>query len=152
MRYKSVQIFVGARDREEEFVAFVVASSPRLLHVATLMVGDRHRAEDLVQAALEAAYRRWYSLGPQDPYAYVRRSILNANVSWWRRAANRDSLVADVPEIPVGDQTERIDQRAALRQALRLLTRRERQVVVLRYIEDLSEQQTAAELALPWAL
>ena len=39
-----------------------------------------------------------------------------------------------------------VDRKLAIAGALRVLTRRERAVVVLRYIEDLTEAQTAATL------
>ncbi|RZS79379.1 RNA polymerase sigma-70 factor (sigma-E family) [Motilibacter rhizosphaerae] len=131
-------------ERDEEFVAFVAATSQRLLHVAWLVCGDRHRAEDLVQTALAGTYRHWGRVRQQDAYAYARRAVLNANISWWRRLA-RERFV-EPPELPGPDEAERSDVRESLRASLLALTARERAVVVLRYLEDLSEEQTAAEL------
>ncbi|WP_121191608.1 SigE family RNA polymerase sigma factor [Motilibacter peucedani] len=136
----------GERDREE-FTAFVAGSARRLLHVAELACGDRHRAEDLVQSALMGAYLRWDKIRDEDPFAYVRRSVLNGQVSWWRRHS-RESLTAETPDDVAADTVNNADDRDALRRALARLTRRERAVVILRFIEDLSEQQTALELGI----
>lgn len=137
----------GERLRDEEFSAFVTGSSPRLLHIARLVTGDPHRAEDLVQAALLGTYRRWDAIRRDDPFAYTRRSVVNGHVSWWRRAARRELLTNDLPDRAVAGQPfhQAVD-RDALRSALLELTQRERTVVVLRYIEDLSERQIADEL------
>lgn len=136
------------RLRDEEFTAFVAGSSPRLLHIARLVTGDPHRAEDLVQAALLGAYRRWDAIRLDDPFAYARRSVVNGHVSWWRLSARRELLTDDLPDRPTQAQPfhQAVDERDLLRVALGRLTRRERTVLVLRYIEDLSERQIADEL------
>lgn len=132
---------------DDEFAAFVTAASPRLLHLARLITGDNHRAEDLVQQALLGAYRRWASI-EGDPFAYVRRSVVNGHASWWSRVGSRELQAERLPEAATGDATDQLVSRAVLRAALRDLTVRERGVVVLRFIEDLSEAQTAHELGI----
>ncbi len=134
-----------AQRRDEEYSAFVAASSRRLVHVATLISGDRHRGEDLAQSALVAVYVKWPSIR-DDPFPYARRCVVNAHVSWWKRVAGREAATADVPDNSRDDGTASVDARHALVAALKTLTRREREVLVLRYVEDLSEEQTAAEL------
>jgi RNA polymerase sigma-70 factor (sigma-E family) len=49
-------------DDDADFAAFVAASARRLLRSAYLVTGDRTEAEDLLQTALERAYRRWPSI------------------------------------------------------------------------------------------
>lgn len=146
LRLKGVQEPRDHRNREE-FAAFVTGSSRRLLHVAELVSGDPHRAEDLVQSALTGAYERWDRIRSDDPFAYVRRSVLNAQVSWWRRHS-RESVRADLPDATVPDGSGASDDRDLLRRALLSLTARERAVVVLRFVEDLSEMQTAHDLGI----
>jgi len=73
------------RDASEQFAAFVRAEGPRLLRFATLLTGSRTDAEDLVQTALTATYARWSHVADRDPGAYVRRAIVNARTSAWRR-------------------------------------------------------------------
>jgi RNA polymerase sigma-70 factor (sigma-E family) len=135
-------------ERDAEFAAFVIARSARLGHFATMLCGDPARAEDLVQGALERVYLRWAHI-TGDPFAYARTAILNQHLSWLRRRAWRERLVdsSDDFAMPSGpDHAPKVDQQLALLQALRTLTRRQRAIVVLRFVEDLSENETAATL------
>lgn len=138
------------RDRRDaEFAAFVTTRSARLVHFATMLCGDPARAEDLVQSALERAYPRWARIEADDPLGYVRKAVLNQYLSWLRRRAWRERLVGS-PEDDLAsshpDHAPKVDIQLALVEALRTLTCRQRAVVVLRYVEDLSEYQTAAAL------
>ncbi|RZS77511.1 RNA polymerase sigma-70 factor (sigma-E family) [Motilibacter rhizosphaerae] len=137
----------SAESHDAEFVAFVEAASRRLLYVATLLTGDQGQAEDLVQTSLIGAYRRWDAIRADDPFSYVRRSIVNAHASWWRRLL-LERRHSPQPQAEVPDPSVVVDQRAELRSWLLTLTDRERAVVVLRYLEDLSEAQTALELGI----
>lgn len=140
----------AARDPEgvdADFTAFVTAQGPRLLRLAELMTGDPHRAADLTQTALERAYLRWHRIESDDPTAYVRRIIVNSYRDWWRRRRSREWTTDAVPELAEPwDVADRQAQQDMVNAALSTLTRRERQVVVLRYYADLSEAAIAAEL------
>jgi RNA polymerase sigma-70 factor (sigma-E family) len=134
---------------DADFSAFVAAQSGRLVHLADLLCGDRHRAEDLVQSALIRAYQRWDRIEGDDPFGYVRQAIVNANRDWWRRRRWREVASADLPEPEPGmDFTSAVDNRAAVLRALSMLTQIERNVVVLRFYEDLDEQSTARLLGM----
>ena len=135
----------AATSAEDDFHAFVVARTPALSRTAYLLTGDAHLAEDLVQAALFKAARRWERI-QGSPEAYVRRILYTQNVSWWRsRRHVQETPVAsyDAPA-PAADT----DLRITLEQALAGLTTRQRTVLVLRYLEDLTEVQTAAILGI----
>jgi DNA-directed RNA polymerase specialized sigma24 family protein len=68
------------------FAEFVAARSAALLRTAWLLTGDAGRAEDLLQTALAASWRRWrHVVAGGYPEAYVRRAIVTAYLSWWRR-------------------------------------------------------------------
>jgi len=101
-----------------------------LVRFGYLICGDRSRAEDLVQDVLLAMYRRFGPVLPiQDPLAYARRAIVNANVSWSRRPARREVPSDRLPEPDTGfsppdDQLWRL---------LGTLGQRRRTVLVLRY-------------------
>lgn len=138
----------GARD--EEFSAFVAGSSRRLLHIARVVSGDEHIAEDLVQTALVGAYSRWDRIQSEDPFAYVRRSVVNAAAARWRRRrVLREDPVAELPEwSSLHDLSADAERRDLLLRVLRGLTARERAVLALRFYEDLSERQTAHELGI----
>ena len=134
---------------DAEFTAFVAAHGSRLLRLAELLSGDPHRAADLTQTALERAYLRWHRIESDDPLAYVRRIIVNSYRDWWRLRRNREWSTDQVPEREIPwDVAERHAQQETVRNALKVLTRRERQVVVLRYYADLSEAAIATELGI----
>jgi RNA polymerase sigma-70 factor (sigma-E family) len=126
---------------EREFTEFVAARSHALLRVAYALTGDQHTAEDLVQGALAKAFVRWREIrGEAEPY--VRRTIYHDSVSRWRRPQRRaETTVAAPPEqaLPPYD----VDLRLVLREALLALPPRQRAVLVLRYLEDLSVDETA---------
>ncbi|MEV4244344.1 SigE family RNA polymerase sigma factor [Streptosporangium canum] len=127
---------------DDGFAAFVAARGTSLLRVAYLACGDDRDAEDLLQTALERAYRKWDRVRYDNPEPYVRRVIVNTAISRARRRAILRILPTHTPpELPVRETD--IDLRHVLMDALRALPPRQRAVVVLRYWEDLGETQTA---------
>ncbi len=129
------------------FDAFVLARSPRLLRTCYLLTHDHALAEDLLQTALAKAWLAWSRLG-DEPEAYVRRIIVNEFTSLWRRKWRGEVPTEHLPERSRDgdDPGGTVDERARLVAALARLPRRQRAVVVLRFYEDLSEEQTAAIL------
>lgn len=127
------------------FREFVAARSPALVRHAWLLTGDQGAAEDLVQTALVKTWSRWDRVVRQDaPEAYVRRVILSSFLSGRRRRWRGEVPTGELPERPSPyDAFGEADLRRAVHQALGLLPARQRAVVVLRYVEDLSEAQTA---------
>ena len=128
----------------EVFDAFVRARHAALLRYGTVLTGDPHSAADLVQDALERTGLAWSRVQQQgDPEGYVRRVMANRNISAWRKL-RRESLVDLVPEhAPYVDHPAHDD---TMWQLLATLPRRQRAVLVLRYYEDMSEEQIAATL------
>lgn len=131
-------------EHDEAFSAFVAARSRHLLQAAHLLTGDRHRAEDLLQTALTRAYLRWDRIVDEDPEGYVRRTMVNAHIDWWRRKPWREEPVDALPDRAVHDPDT--DARSSLLAALATLSRRQRAVMVLRYYEDMSEADIARTL------
>jgi RNA polymerase sigma-70 factor (sigma-E family) len=134
---------------EDDFRAFVRARTTALLRTAYLLTGDRHLAEDLVQDALartHRAMRRFTDVGHFE--AYARVALYHLHVSRWRRERSRESVAGDLTAVedPVTDHAARVSLRVSLEQALRLLTPRQRAVLVLRFFEDQSEAQAAEAL------
>jgi RNA polymerase sigma factor (sigma-70 family) len=109
----------------EDFTDFVRAASGSLLHTAWLLTGDRHRAEDLVQAALARTYVAWARVRRDDATAYARRVLVNLHTDWWRRWRWRQRPVDRLPDRQAADDgPTRADQRDALVRALARLGRR----------------------------
>ncbi|WP_030392232.1 MULTISPECIES: SigE family RNA polymerase sigma factor [Kitasatospora] len=139
---------MGAKkaERDAEFNAFVTGAWPRLMRTAFLLTGERYLAEDVVQTALERTYAAWGRVTKADePYAYVRRIVINEHARRFRRRVP-EQLVNAVPDRTGPDGFARLDERAALLEALGTLPPGQRQAVVLRYWEDLSESQAAAAM------
>ncbi|MEO8106827.1 MAG: SigE family RNA polymerase sigma factor [Actinomycetes bacterium] len=136
----------------DDFESFVAARSGALLRYAYVLTGDQHRAEDLVQSALASCYRHWRRIRAADAERYVRKAVLNAHLSWWRRPMRtRETSVGDVAQtadLRMADPG--VDSALVIRdeiwQALTTLPPRQRAVVVLRYYEDLSENEVAARM------
>jgi RNA polymerase sigma-70 factor (sigma-E family) len=130
---------------QDEFASFVRARSTALLRTAHLLTGDRGHAEDLLQQALERLARHWRRIDG-DPEAYVRRTLVNLATDRWRLRARRPreaGAVDDADRAVEGGQRS-VEDRLDLVQAMGVLTSRQRAVLVLRYFDDLSEQDTAA--------
>lgn len=123
---------------------------PYLLRLATVLCGSPHSAEDVVQDVLEKAHSRWARIQTlTNPDAYVRQMVINEHLSWRRRIA-RSPRRSTIDEDAVPDQGAAFDQRWADRAELVAeigkLPARQRAVIVLRYFEDLSIEESAETL------
>ena len=127
---------------DADFDAFVGARMGALVRFAYALTGDVGHAEDLVQTALMRVYQRSRRMRPDDPERYVRRAVVNANLSRFRRRRVVESLVDVPPERGVPDEQPG-EQVEALRRLLSGLSPRQRTVLALRYGADLSEADTA---------
>jgi RNA polymerase sigma-70 factor (sigma-E family) len=124
------------------FEPFMAAALPGLLRFGHVLTGNPHEAEELAQEALMRTCARWRRIRHDEPVAYVRRTMVNAWISRWRRRWRETRLpdgwdAAGTVDAPVWDERERTLT------ALRTLPPRQRAVVVLRYYDDLSEAQIA---------
>jgi RNA polymerase sigma-70 factor (sigma-E family) len=140
-------VLIGVRV-DPAFDAFVEAHSSRLLRVAYLLTGDRGHAEDLLQTALLRTLRHW-SAAREAPIEYVRRVLINLSrdrVRLLNRRPRESPLPAD-PDTLRGHgpdaAVESLGERRRVADAIGVLPTRQRQVVILRFFEDLSVAQTA---------
>jgi RNA polymerase sigma factor (sigma-70 family) len=114
-------------------------------------VGDHDTARELVAEAFARACASWRTVsGHPAPAAWVVRTALNTNVSWWRRR-RREVLVADpgaIADLPAfgGAADSAFDPR--IKAALMRLPTRQRQVVALRLLLDLDTRRTADALGI----
>jgi RNA polymerase sigma-70 factor (sigma-E family) len=131
-------------DRYAGFADFVAARGPALMRTASLLTGDRGHAEDALQEALTKAAMKWRSIH-NNPEPYVRQALYTVVIDKWRwRSRRAPESAGEIPDSAVlTDSIADADRRLVLRDALALLTPRQRQVLVLRFYEDLTEAQTA---------
>ena len=126
----------------------VRSNERRLLRLALMLSGGVHSAEDLVQTVLARAHRRWDRIGAlEHPEAYLRTMVVNEFLSWRRLLRNREQPFGELPEQPTGEDISlRQAQRDAAWRMLAELPRQQRAVLVLRFYEDLPDDEIAAVL------
>jgi RNA polymerase sigma-70 factor (sigma-E family) len=135
---------VISRPHQDAFEKFVRESSGALTRTAFLLCGDQGAAEDLVQVALTRTARRW-RVARGNPEAYARRVVINLVRDRWRDLSRRPAEVLVEVEValPQEPDSPRLDRVA---EAVERLSPEQRCVVVLRYVDGLSIEETAAAL------
>lgn len=133
----------------EDFAAFYERHRDACFRAVLAGVADRHLAEELTAEAFARAWAHWRKVaGHPAPAAWVVRTALNTHVSWWRRRRREVAWDAEAGGRAEGrtadDDATVVD--LALRDALRRLPARQREVVVLRVFLDLDTKGTAAAL------
>jgi RNA polymerase sigma-70 factor (sigma-E family) len=139
-------------DEEETFRDYVVARKAALLRTAYLLSGDRHRAEDIVSTAVVKLYTSWrktYVVENLD--AYVRRIVVRVWLDETRRPWRREHPADLLPDVAADPSSGDVIAgaavyRADLRRLLAQMPARQRAVLVLRFYDDLSVEQTAGIL------
>jgi RNA polymerase sigma-70 factor (sigma-E family) len=133
------------------FSEFAAARLPSLLRYAVVLTGDRDLAQDVVQEVLAKAQVRWSKIAKADsPDAYVRQMVLNEYLSWRRRWAVRNvravgERLSDLSDRRggSGDHAQDLVDTDELWNRLAALPRKQRAVLVLRYYEQLHDDEIA---------
>jgi len=141
-------VFVGVT--MSDFGDLVETESRGLVAAATAIVGDSHRAEEIVQEAFERCFRRWKRVSKLDrPGAWVRRVAINEAISVHRRSSNEIRAVQRFGAMAASEVSD--DPLAALDDngvwaAVRALPRDQASAIALRYGADLSVEDIAETL------
>ena len=136
------------------FAEFAATRLAQLLRYAVVLTGDRELAQDVVQDVLARAQVRWRKIASADsPDAYVRQMVLNEYLSWRRRWAVRNvrAVGERVLELSDGrggsrDHADAMADADDLWSRLATLPPKQRAVLVLRYYEQLDDDEIAALL------
>jgi RNA polymerase sigma-70 factor (sigma-E family) len=134
------------RKQERAFEEFIAESGDALLRLATLLTSDKDLGEDVYQETLHRLAAHWSRV--DNPRAFCRRVMHNIVIDQGRLKQRQ------VPEIRLlewhddsdprsADSTSAAELRPALFSALRTLTPHQREIVVLRYFDDRSENEVA---------
>ncbi len=125
---------------------FLAARGPALVRLARGLLRDPHHAEDVVQDVLAKVYLSWGSVQrADDPDAYVRRMVVNACTSFWRRAVRKERAYEPtwLPEGQVSDRAGDLAETDSMLALLRRLPTKQRAVLVLRHYEGLRDAEIA---------
>ena len=124
------------------------SSYTQMVRLAGLLVGNFQAGEEIAQDAFARLVERWNHV--DNPPAYLRTTVVNLCRSRLRRAVVLRRNPPPPPATAPGPE-ESIATRVAeapLRAALGRLPRRQREVVVLRYFEELSDAEVAGALGI----
>lgn len=135
-----------------DFEDLVESESRGLVAAATAIVGDPHRAEEIVQDAFERCFRRWSRVSQLDrPGAWARRVAINEAISVTRRSLSEHRAVQRFAAMAAFAVAADADPLAALDDegvwaAVRALPRDQAAAIALRYGADLSVEDIAETL------
>ncbi|NUP36452.1 MAG: SigE family RNA polymerase sigma factor [Streptomyces sp.] len=129
------------------YLEFAQARTGQLYRSACLLTGgDTHMAEDLVQETLGRMYLVWGRVSKVgNPAAYAQTVLTRAFLTHRRRRSSGERPIAEPPDRPAGPGSD-ATLRITLLSALARLGPKDRAVLVLRYWEDRSVEETAAVL------
>jgi RNA polymerase sigma-70 factor (sigma-E family) len=131
---------------DQEYVDYVTVRMPALRRLAFLLAGDEHRADDLVQQIITTLYLKWHRAQAAEHLdAYVRTMLVRTFMNERRLGWARVRLFRDAPE-PAPVEDGEIEDRHIVRAALAELPRRQRAVLVLRFLNDLPVDEVAEML------
>ncbi|CAN5409692.1 hypothetical protein BH10ACT3_BH10ACT3_03420 [soil metagenome] len=139
-----------------DFDALFVAGYPRLVRTVSFICGDREVAADCVADAFERAYVRWRKVGRlDDPLGWVRRVAINRATDVHRRRLRGRRAVERLAgrserslpqDVKISDATSFHDSELAA--AVADLSRQQRAVVALHYLDDMSVADVADVMSL----
>ncbi|MFB7590329.1 SigE family RNA polymerase sigma factor [Streptomyces sp. NPDC056169] len=135
------------KSRADEFLEFASARTGHLFRSACLLTsGDTHLAEDLTQETLGRMYAQWGRMARiGNPAAYAQTVLVRTFLSHQRRRSATERPLGELPD-RAPENGEDPALRIALLDALAGLAPKDRAVVVLRYWEDRSIEETADSL------
>jgi RNA polymerase sigma-70 factor (sigma-E family) len=132
-----------------EFEEYVRTRQDALLRSARRLVPDPIDAQDLVQTALVRTYPRWEGIADKAlADAYMRRVMINTRTEWWRNRKLEEVPSAELPEASIDDGAEQRADREMLRDVMRVLAPKQRQVVIMRHYGQLTTEETARALGM----
>lgn len=136
-----------ADDMDARFAEYYSARGASMRATAYLLCGDWHLAEDLVQTAFTRLYLAWRRVTRHDVLdAYVRQTVVRAFLDERRRPWRRERATADTAINDAAVPPDSTEDRLILLRALARVPPRQRAVLVLRFWEDLSVEETAEVL------
>lgn len=138
------------RSDQQAFGAIVAEHHVRLARLAFMLCGNRQQAEDAVADAYARVWPRYRRGRIDDLVPYLRRAVVNQiNGGFRRRFLERREEERHTVDLRDDHRDHRsVEDRELLGPALQALPVAQRMVIVLRFLEDLSEEETALILGI----
>jgi RNA polymerase sigma factor (sigma-70 family) len=147
-------------NRDDGFADFFTSRFDSARRTAHALCGNWLEAEEIAQTAFVSMYGRWNKVRIEsaDAYlhtvqvriesadAYLHTVLTRAFLDTKRRGRRREQVMAEPPEVVVEQDTSSVEDRPSLLKALQSVPARQRAVLVLRFIEDLSVEEAADAL------
>jgi RNA polymerase sigma-70 factor (sigma-E family) len=131
-------------EAQQEYVDYVTANLVALRHLAYLLCGDEHLANDIVQQTITKLFVRWRRLQHIEHLdRYVRTMLVNTFLDERRRPWSRVVRLVDRPVEPPPAPDQPVEETIVVRAALAKMPRKQQVVLVLRFLCDLSIEEVA---------
>ena len=144
LRVEAEPVLDNVVDLPGSVETFCIDMSTTLVKMLTVRVGNRHLAEELTQEALAQAVVNWDSVSTMaNPQGWVYRTALNLSASLFRRRQAERRAVKRLAIRPDPMVSLEVTDKAEFRALIQHLSRRQREVVALRFAADLSVEVTA---------
>lgn len=140
-----VEPTVGAAS-DDGFSDVFAAHHRAVFRLAALLAGDEHVAEEVTAEVFAHVLPMWRRDRVDDPLPYLRRAVANEMRSRWRRRAHERRAAARQRGVQADLSVDRLELREPLVHALQQLPLQQRTILVLRYLDDMSEADVAGTL------
>ncbi|RUL91437.1 MULTISPECIES: SigE family RNA polymerase sigma factor [Micromonospora] len=128
----------------DEFEMFVRQSTPALRRYARAVAADFDQAEDLLQETYVRMAGAWHRLLTEgNPIGYAKTVMVRLHISWMRTLVRRARIVAPVRPLVADGGLGRVDDHDQLRRMLADLPPLQRVVLVLSYLDDMTDEAIA---------
>jgi RNA polymerase sigma factor (sigma-70 family) len=132
-----------------DFEGFFRDTYPRVVRSMVVIVGDRDLAGELAQEAMARTLIAWDGLeNPEHARRFALRVAVNLARSQWRRERRTTSTELQSPMAPASDAIDEVDDRMALREAVTLLSDRQRACFALVDVLGLAPSEAASALGM----
>lgn len=131
-------------EAQREYVEYVTANLVPLRHLAYLLCGDEHLADDVVQQTITKLFVRWRRLQHVEHLdRYVRTMLVNTFLDERRRPWSRTVSLMGRPVEPSPVSDHSVEDAIVVRAALAKVPRKQQAVLILRFLCDLSVEEVA---------
>ncbi len=143
-------------DRHRAYERLIAPIETRMIHAIWAIVRDRDEAQDALQEALAAIWRRWDRLQKHaNPEALIMRMCLNAaydalrrkhrRLRWFGSSADLSAETADAGPSAL-QMMARVEQQARVQRAIASLSRNQATAIVMHAVEDIPYEHIAAAM------